>query len=608
MNKLDIFKVKRSMTHMKRFASAVLASVLLALAPGCGSKQNEIADNKEHPLPPSPYIAPCEPGVRGGRLVISSFSDPKTFNPITANETSSTDILRFMFGSLVNWDAVNLKPLPGLAESWSVEPDNMTWTFHLRKGVRWSDGHPLTADDVVFTVNDVIYNPKIDNPARDQFTIGTNRFKVSKVDDFTVKVVTPEIYAPFIQFFGAVWPLPKHLVEQAVKEGRFESTYGVNAKPEELVASGPFRLKEFKTGNYTLLERNPEFWEVDTKGTRLPYLDNVIFSVVPNQGAISLRMLAGQADLQEFVRPEEYDRFKEEEAKGKFKLLELGLASERDLLTFNENQGTNAETKKPFVDPVKLKWFRNTKFRQAISFAIDREAIVKSALAGHGEPAYGISIGDSPKWHNPDLMKYPHDPAKAKALLAEIGIKDRGDGTLADAEGHVIEIVMNTNAGNDRRQKTGVIIQEDLKRLGIKVTFQPLDFNLLINKMTSTFDFECILLGLAGGPPDPAYEMNVFKSSGFTHEWYPKQAKPSTEWEARIDFLMDAQLGTLDQAQRKKYFDEVQAILAEQMASIPTVSMQAYAAVRKDIGNVRGTTFDPNRLTWNLEELYFKKP
>jgi peptide/nickel transport system substrate-binding protein len=126
--------------------------------------------------------------------------------------------------------------------------------------------------------------------------------------------------------------------------------------------------------------------------------------------------------------------------------------------------------------------------------------------------------------------------------------------------------------------------------------------------MTSTFDFECILLGLAGGPPDPAYEMNVFKSSGFTHEWYPKQAKPSTEWEARIDFLMDAQLGTLDQAQRKKYFDEVQAILAEQMASIPTVSMQAYAAVRKDIGNVRGTTFDPNRLTWNLEELYFKKP
>jgi peptide/nickel transport system substrate-binding protein len=254
-----------------------------------------------------------------------------------------------------------------------------------------------------------------------------------------------------------------------------------------------------------------------------------------------------------------------------------------------------------------LKWFRNTKFRQAVSFAIDREAIVRSALGGHGAPRYGFTSPQNTKWFNPDIMKYPYDPAKARALLAEIGIKDRGDGTLADAEGNPIAFVMNTNAGNDRRQKSAVIIQEDLKRLGIQLIFQPLEFNLLIDKFTVSFDYDCILLGWSGGPPDPAYEMNVLKSSGFSHEWFPRQKVPSTEWEARIDYLMDAQLRTLDQAERKKYFDEVQAILAEQMPMIPTVSMQAFSAVRSDIGNVRGTTLDPNRLTWNMEELYYKK-
>jgi peptide/nickel transport system substrate-binding protein len=333
----------------------------------------------------------------------------------------------------------------------------------------------------------------------------------------------------------------------------------------------------------------------------------VIYTIVPDQNAMSLRFLRGESDLLELVRPEEFDHFKQESASGRFKLLELGLASEHDILTFNENTGNNPKTGQAYVDPVKLKWFRNTKFRQAISYAIDREAIVKAALGGHGEPNYSFAPVQSKKWFNPNIMKYPHDPEKAKALLAEIGLKDRGDGTLADTDGHPVEVVMITNAGNDRRQKSGVIIQEDLKRLGIKVIFQPLDFNTVVNKYTVTFDYECVLLGFAGGPPDPAYEINVLKSDGYTHEWFPRQPKPSTDWEARIDQLLAAQLKTLDQTERKKYYDEIQAILAEQMAMIPTVSMQAYSAVRSDIGNVRGTTLDPNRLLWNLEELYFIK-
>ena len=563
------------------------------------------AADSGHALPEPPYIENCEPGVRGGRCVIAEFSDPKTFNPMTAGETSSTDICYRMFSGLVTIISPTEGIEPGLAESWSVDADNKTWTFHLRKGLRWSDGHPLTADDVVFTV-ETMYNPDCPNPTVDQFRIKGKNFEVKKVDDLTVKIITPEVYAPFLFFFGQVYILPQHILAKTVADKSFTAAYGVNTKPEDLVSCGPFRLKGYKSGQYTLLERNPEYFGVDKKGTRLPYFDNVIFMVVPDQAAISLRMLRGEADLQPLVRPEEADHFKEEATKGKVELLDLGLASVRDMLTFNQNPGTNSSGK-PLIDPVKLKWFRNTKFRQAISFAIDREAIVRSALGGHGAPNYSFEPVQAKNWYNPKIKTYPYSPEKALALLAEIGIKKRADGTLADADGHPIEFTMNTNAGNDRRQKSAVIIQEDLKRLGITVNFQPLDFNLLIEKFDQTQEYELILLGWAGGPPDPAYSMNIIKSDSFSHQWYRKQPKPSTDWEARMDLLMDDQLTTLDVAKRKKDFDEVQDILAEQMPMIPTVSMEAYAACRANMGNVRGTTLDQNPLLWNLEQIYFKK-
>jgi peptide/nickel transport system substrate-binding protein len=596
------------MKKFQMFRVSVFGLILAGILSACGSKENTSSSKSPDStsLPVPPLVSRAEPGIRGGRCVISTFSDPKTFNPITANESSSTDIITKMFAGLLSLDVPKQEILPGLAESWEVGSDNKTYTFHLRKGLRWSDGKPLNADDVVFTWNDVIYNTNIVNVIVDQFRLDGKNFAVTKTDDYTVQVVTPDIYAPFLYFFGAVPVIPKHVLAQAVAEKRFESAYITSSKPEDVVGCGPYRLKQHVPGQFTLLERNPEYFEVDKKDQRLPYFDNIAYTVVPDMSAISLRFLKGEADLQEQVRPEEYERFKEESKKGRFNLLELGLASEQDVLTFNQNTNTNPKTGKPIVDPVKLKWFRNTKFRQAISYAIDREAIVKVALGGHGAPRYGFTSVKSP-WYNPNIRQYPYDPAKARTLLAEIGIKDRGDGTLADAEGHPIAFVMNTNAGNDRRQKSAVIIQEDLKRLGIQLTFQPLDFNLLIDKYTVTFDYECILLGWAGGPPDPAYEMNVLLSSGFTHEWFPRQKTPSTEWEARIDFLMNAQLKTLDRAERKKYYDEVQAILAEQMPMIPTISMEAYAATKSNMKNVRGTTFDSNRLTWNLEELYYQK-
>jgi peptide/nickel transport system substrate-binding protein len=597
---------------MKRLAPIllVLAVAIFGLS-GCG-KKTETAPGKpaaSYPLPAPPVVVDCEPGNLGGRFVIAELGDPKTFNPIMENEQSSQDILRMMFWTLLNLDSPTQDLKPGLAESWTNSPDGKTWTITLRKNLRWSDGEPLTADDVVFTCNDVIFNTNIDNVTRDSFMINGQPFVAKKIDDLTFQIVTPEVYAPFLTTFAAsVNILPKHILAKAVADGTFVSAYGINSDPAFVVGSGPYRLKEYKAAQYTRLERNPYFCEVDKQGQRLPYFDDVIFTVVPNMNAMSLRFLSGESDVDDNIYAYEYEHFKTEEQKGKFKLLEPGISTEMSFFWFNQNTNVNAKTGQPIVDPKKLKWFRNTKFRQAVSYDIDRDAILKSVDSGRGIPAYGFETPGNKKWFNPNIRNYLHDLDKAKALLKEIGIGQRnGDEFATDADGNKIEFVLNSNTGNSVREKVAVLIANDLKQLGFNVTFQPIEFNTLITKIDDTHDYECVLLGLYSTGTDPSLGMNVIKSSGYTHQWFPRQTTPSTDWEARMDYLMDAQNKTLDFAERKKDYDEVQAILAEQQPMIFTRTPIFYAAIRADVGNVRPTPLSIYRATWNLEELYFKK-
>ena len=594
---------------VERAAVALSLAVLMA---GCSEKSQESSRAKaqgDSPLPKSPYVSKCESGTPGGRLVVAVFGEPKTFNPITANETSSTDVIGHLFSSLLKIEVPTQEVIPALAESWKVEPDQVTWTFKLREGVRWSDGRPLTASDVIFTWNDVIYNPEINNVTADLFKIDGKNIAVSKVDDYTIRAVTPAPYAPFLEYFGAgVAILPKHVLAKAVAEKKFESAYGVNSKPEEIVVSGPFKLKQYKPGELVLLERNPLYWAVDTKGQRLPYFDNIIWTTVPNFDAMSLRFLKSESDVQDVIRPDEIERFTEESKKGRFKVIDLGMQMERGFVWFNQNTNVNTKTGKPLVAPHKLRWFRNAKFRQAISHAMDRPSIIKSIYAGRAIEAAGYISPANKKWYNPNIPKYVFDPAKARGLLKEIGIEDRNnDGVLEDADGHEIEFVLNTNAGNSVREKIAVLLKADFDKLGIKLIFQPLDFNALVDKLNGSYDYECALLTFGADGTDPVGLINGLKSDGFTHFWFPRQKSPSTEWEARIDFLMNAQLKTLDFNERKKYFDEVQVILAEQLPAIPVVVPNAVCAARSDLGNLRASALTSQRTMWNSDELYFRK-
>lgn len=595
------------MTRTKN-CSLCLAIAAVAMLLFVSGKRAEGAPPAGAALPVPPLVNDCAPGIRGGRLVLSTFGDPKTFNPIASNEGTSEDIYRFIFASLLTLDLPSQKMLPGLAHKWSVAADQKTWTFQLREGLVWSDGKPLTTDDVVFTFK-VIYDPDVPNPAIDLLKVDGKPFVVTKLDNLTVQVVTPEPCAPFEENVGSIPILPKHILAGKLAEKKFVSAYGVDTPPEGLVGSGPFKLKQYKAGEFTLLERNPNYFVVDKAGTRLPYVDYLMYQVVPDMNAMSLRFLKGENDLYEFLRPDEVERFKSEAAKtGRFQVKELGIGLERGFFWFNLNTNLNAKTGKPIVDPKKLAWFRQQKFRQAMAHAVDRPSIVKSVYAGRAQANFGYITAANQKWLASGLSEYAFDPARARALLKEIGIQDRnGNGILEDAQGNEIEFTFNTNTGNNTRDKIAIFIQADLKKLGIKVNYQPIEFNTLITRINDTYEYECVLLSLGGGSTDPSSSMNVLKSDGYTHEWFPKQKSPVTDWEARMDKLMDEQHKTLDFAKRKALFDEVQQIMSSQVPLIYTVSPISYVAVRNEIANLRPSVLSYYRVSWNAEELYFRK-
>lgn len=578
----------------------------LGLVAGCGVKDPSPAVSG-HPLPEPPRIAPCEPGRPSGRLRLTASAPPVTFNPVFALDNASDQISRLLSGALVQFDFAEQQATPGLAESWSVSSDGKTWTFRLRRGLHWSDGRPLTSADVAFTWNDVMYNPRTRAPLAPVFRVSGRGFAVSTPDAHTVVVMTSGVFAPFLEFFGSIAILPEHVLGSAARRGDFLSAYEVATRPAQIVGAGPFRLKRCMPGQVTVLERNPEYWATDRAGQRLPYFDEVEIVVVANASTAVEDLLAGRSDVCERLRGDDVPHVQAALSAGRIRLVELGPSPQRDFLWFNQNTNVNRISGQPFVTPHKLAWFRNASFRQAISCALDRERIVREVYGGRAVPCETYLGAESGRWHNPDVPRFGFDRARTRTLLAEAGLQDRdGDGLAEDAEGRPCEIVLLTNTGNPIREKIASFIVEDLRQIGVKMVLEQVSFDALEQKINDDLTYESVLMGLSGGGGDPASHLNVLLSREPLHQWFPQQAQPSTDWEARVDALMDAQMCTLDFGARKKAFDEVQAILAEQLPMIFTVTPLLYGAARADLGNGRPSVLAASALTWNLEELFLQ--
>src|SRR5262245_48821231 len=456
--------------------NVVAALVMTALIVGAGCKNSSTSTTSGTPNPPfqgdipqDVYKFTGEIGTYGGTMVLSEPDDPKTFNIILASDNATADILWYnIFRCPVDYRNGGDPPDfdPGLCTKWEASPDAKTWTFYLRRGVRWSDGEPFNADDLVFTYK-VMIDKNVLSPAREVFIEGKEENgepifpDIEKLDDYTVRFKLHSPNGSFLEAIYNLWLIPKHKWEQPWQTGRFASTMTLTEDLNNVAGLGPYRIKEYVSGQRVVLERNPYFWKVDSKGQRLPYLDRMVFVIAPNFNTIFSKFKAGELSVLWRVRASEYkDAAAMQAAEGSdIVVQDTGVSCDTNALIFNQSSGSNPQTGRPYVAPWKLNLYRNQKFRQAVSYAIDRVGLANTVFSGRGEPYSGfISPGDR-AWYTGTEMQYPFDPAKARQLLAEIGLKDtNGDGFVEDAQGHTAEFSILVNANNSQRTETASLI------------------------------------------------------------------------------------------------------------------------------------------------------
>ncbi len=540
--------------------------------------------------------------ARGGRLVVAQSSGPLTFNPLVADDNNTITILDCLHATLVRLNHRTQRPELELAERAEFSPDGRQLTMRLRPGLQFADGHPLTADDVVFTFR-VIYDPEIPSSVADILRVGGEPLKVEKLDARTVRFTFPEPYADALSLFDNVPILPRHILEPLYREGQFEAAWGVSTPPAEIVGAGPFRLQSYEPGQRTVVVRNAHYWKRDERGEALPYLEGIDFLIIPDRSTRLLKLQQGEVDLIYPLRPADAQALEAPVERGEVDVIDLGPSLISELLWFNLNPGRHPETGKPYVDPVKRTWFSQAAFRRAIAWAIDREAIIDAVFDGKATALSGFVSPGEVEWCNSKIPVFRHEPQRAAALLDEMGLVDRdGDGIREDAAGHRVRFTLITNAGNRMRERMGLMIQEDLKAVGIDVRFVPVETKTLIGKIMRDFDYEACLLALSTSV-GPTSKTNFLMSSGSLHWWYPRQETPATPWEAEIDALMKKQASALDRAERKRLFDRVQEIMSEQVPVIPLVARHLLVAARRSIGNLQpGILYD--YVLWNAEQLF----
>jgi peptide/nickel transport system substrate-binding protein len=605
------------------------AAALIPALSGCGGQEKfansntavsgSVADAGVADAQEGKVVEPkSELGKYGGTLVDAAPGDPKTFNYWVSADASSSGAVSPLYSALIERNAYTLEWEGALADLPTVSPDGLTWTFKLKPGIVWSDNVPITADDVIFTL-DVMYDEKVQYNGRESMMVDMpdgkggykrEKLKYRKIDDRTVEIKFPVAYAPARDILSFAIA-PRHKLYSYWAKGQPNSTafnpvWGADVDVKELVSSGPWLLTEYKQGQRLVYSRNPHYWKKDAKGRPLPYLDHQIQLIVPDFNTTTLKFQAGETDVLS-VKQDDYRSIKKDEDKGNYKVLNLGPTTTTNYLGFNMNM----KSKPALANPELFKLFNDTRFRQAVSQAVDREKICRNVFDGLARPGYGPETPANKLFYTPDIPKFEFNLEAAKQKLTDIGLKDtNGDGILEFPDGKPVSFNIITNVENDLRKGIATIIVADLKKIGLDATFTPISFNTLLSRVDNKpepgqkyppYDWQALILGFTGGI-EPHNGANIWFSSGNLHQWDPYQAKPHRPWEAKIDDLFRRGAQEMDQTKRKAIYAEFQKIVGEEQPLIYTVVPDALVALRNKYGNVKPCAL--GGVTWNLDEMY----
>ena len=543
-------------------------------------------------------------GTRGGKLVYRVSSPPKTFNYLVANDEVSMLNAFFLLNSrLVEFDHSTQTYVPGLAAAWTTSADHHSVDVRLRDGLKFSDGQPLTSSDVAFTLAAAYDERNKAEVFRDALLVNGKPISVKAIDDRNLQFVFPETIAAPDNYLYNIAVLPRNVLETDQEAGRFSEAWKITAPPASVVSSGPFVVASASTAERIVLKRNPYYWKHDAQGTQLPYLDELILEVVPDANQARVGLDQATIDIIDRIRPTDYASLLN--AGGTVKAFDLGPSLAVDYIWFNLNP---AKPDGARINPAKLAWFSDARFRRAVSMAVDRDSIAKSTLQGLASPLYGVVSPANRVWANPDLPKIAYDLVQAASLLEEAGFSKRGTvdaPELVDAQGNRVEFSLLVPAESEPRKLMAAVIQEDLARLGIKMQVVPIEFAAITNAWTKSYEYDAILLGLSVTDLEPSTYANLLLSSGDAHQWRPNQKSPATEWEAKVDQLFAEQARESDPAKRKSKFYEIQRIVADASPVIPIVTRHVVSAANSRVGNFAPSPMFPYSM-WNAEELFIK--
>ena len=521
----------------KWWSSLLVVSLVGVLFTGCST--NNTASTPTNA--PAATTAPAESAapeatevsadtpVDGGTIVLSTFSDIVNINPLLINDTSSGDIAQFVFASLYDLDRagnVTAEPWSLAAELPTISEDGLTYTVKLKDTIKWSDGQPITADDVVYTI-ETGKNPDTGSPLTSAF----DKVKtVEKVDDQTVKFTMSQIYAPFLYALCQAI-VPAHILKDVKPTEIQTNPFGTD--PAKTVTSGPWKWTAWKQGESHTLDADPNYW-----GSVKPHIAQVVYKIYADQNTEVQALLKGDTDHISAIPVTQVDAVK---ADGDIDIIQKP-GAQYEYVMFNFD-GKN------FPDSYGL--FSGQKTRQAIAHALNRQGMVDNILKGVGALMNAPFLPDT--WADPGdaAVNYDYNAETAKKLLAEDGWVAGTDGILAK-DGHRFSFELQYNAGNSRREQVAAVIQQNLKDVGIEVTPKAIDFAAWIDQNVTPGKFQALLLAWSLNTPDPdaesIFSSKYFPPAGQNSGWYKNE---------KLDQLWVDGYSTVDQAKRKEIYKEV---------------------------------------------------
>ncbi|BAY81319.1 extracellular solute-binding protein [Calothrix parasitica NIES-267] len=565
-------------------------------------------------------FAACRPQlwdteIKTSQLSLVTPSDPATFN--YAMNTSPYSVFPFIYQGLVKENGITNKLEPALAESWTVSEDRLKITFMLRDKLKWSDGKPLTVDDVMFTYNDIYFNEKIPTIYRDFLRIGNKDIfpSIQKLDERRIEFTLPEPFTPFLRKSASLAILPAHALRNSVLSNdangnpQFISTWGADTSPEKIIVNGAYQIESYTPSERVIFKRNPYYWRKDAQGQQMPYIKNIVWQIIPSTDNHLLRFRSGELDSLS-VKPETFALLKREEKRGKFTIHNGGLKTGISFVTFNLNQASSSQGK-PFVNPIKSRWFNNLAFRRAIAYAIDRKRMKTNIYRGIGELQHSPIAEQSPYYLSPEqgLKTYSYNPQQARKILTEAGFKYNSQQQLLDKDGNSVKFNILVKSEDQSRIALAVQVQEDLNNIGIQTDLQTLSFNTVLQKILAKRDWECYVGNFEAGVVEPN-EVALFWTSNGSFHMFNKNSKSkkytitgwkATEWEKEIDELFQEAAKEADESKRKQIYGEFQQIVAEQLPVFFLVNPISLQAVRNRVENIEYSAV--GGLLWNIDEL-----